>query len=225
VTGELVIGVDGAKFGWVAVFLVGGAFSRSGRFEHFAALLDAGGEAKVIAVDIPIGLPEKGAREADALARKRLGARGSSVFPTPTRAVLGATSYAAAAALQRLSQQTWAIVPKIREVDAALREERYAAAAERVYEVHPELSFLEMAKGAPLSSKRTWNGLQARQALLLREGIQLPADLGGAGEASPDDILDAAAAAWSARRIAAGRAEALPARGDLVVGRHIAIWF
>ena len=49
-----------------------------------------------------------------------------------------------------------------------------------------------------------------RRTLLARHGIQLPDHLGDAGEAGPDDVLDAAAAAWSAQRIATGHASRLP---------------
>jgi hypothetical protein len=44
----------------------------------------------------------------------------------------------------------------------------------------------------------------------------------GAGVAAADDVLDAAVAAWSAARIAGGRAESLPAKA---VDRVGAIWF
>ena len=52
---------------------------------------------QVIAVDIPIGLPDSAEpRAADIEARKLLGKRRSSVFPTPHRAVLEAPTYAKA---------------------------------------------------------------------------------------------------------------------------------
>ncbi|MGH3778212.1 MAG: DUF429 domain-containing protein [Pseudonocardiaceae bacterium] len=42
-------------------------------------------------------------------------------------------------------------------------------------------------------------------------GIHLPDQLGDASNAGADDVLDAAAAAWSAHRIATGHADRLPA--------------
>ena len=58
-------------------------------FATFAALLaDAPGEA-AIAVDMPIGLPDRtgaGGRGPEALVRRHLGARQSSVFAIPSRA-------------------------------------------------------------------------------------------------------------------------------------------
>ena len=91
-----------------------------------------------------------------------------------------------------------------------------------LYEVHPELSFAALAGGTPLAdSKHTPGGRAIRRALLARVGIVLPARVPGAAE---DDLLDAAAVAWSAGRVAAGAAVTLgdPAqRAD--DGREIAI--
>lgn len=51
-------------------------------------------------IDVPIGLPDRGARECDKAARRRLGpSRGSSVFPAPIRRILAATSYIEACAI------------------------------------------------------------------------------------------------------------------------------
>lgn len=46
-----------------------------------------------------------------------------------------------------------------------------------------------------------------------------------AGEVPVDDVLDAAAAAWSAHRIASGRAQSHPEPPQRVgAGRRIALW-
>ena len=79
-----------------------------------------------------------------------------------------------------------------------------------VREVHPEVSFSLLAGAPILASKATWAGLEARRAVLATAGIVVPADLGDAGRAGPDDVLDAAVVAWSARRIARGRPGASP---------------
>jgi predicted RNase H-like nuclease len=78
-------------------------------------------------------------------------------------------------------------------------------------EAHPELSFAELA-GAPLAvRKSTWAGAEMRRTLLARAGITLTGDLGLAGEqAGVDDVLDAAAAAWTAWRVSQGSARCLP---------------
>ena len=65
-------------------------------------------------------------RKCDIEARRRLGPRGSSVFPTPVRLSLEAVNYTAACLAsyescgKRLSKQAFALVPRIREVDEIL---------------------------------------------------------------------------------------------------------
>ena len=77
-----------------------------------------------------------------------------------------------------------------------------AARDNRVYEVHPEVSFVALAGQHLEVSKKQWNGHNARRALLAAHGILIPDDLGNTGTVGADDVLDAAAAAWSAHRIA-----------------------
>jgi predicted RNase H-like nuclease len=88
--------------------------------------------------------------------------------------------------------------------------------AVRVVECHPEISFMAMNDGRPVAAgKKTWAGVMRRIELLAREGIDLDGELGRAGRAgAPDDILDAAAAAWTARRVAVGMASAVPMQQD-----------
>lgn len=168
--------------------------------------------APVVGIDMPLGLLACGWRDADQLARRALGRRGATVFAIPPRPVWDAPSFAAANQVCReltgkgLSVQAWGLRRKIAEAT----EYRRRAAARRpplpLYEVHPELSFAALA-GAPLpDSKHTKAGLAVRRDLLAQAGIALPARVPGAAE---DDLLDAAAVAWSARRIAAGQATVL----------------
>lgn len=175
----------------------------------------ADGPVALVGVDIPIGLPDQGVRDADLAARARLGGRRSTVFETPVRAALEAPDHATAGAANRaatgggLSIQAYGLRHRVLEVDAWLRAE-VAGDRPPVYEVHPELSFLQMA-GHPLAdSKRTWAGAEHRRMLLVREGLFV-ADLGPAGRrAHVDDVLDAAAAVWTAARILTGDATSLP---------------
>ena len=87
--------------------------------------------------------------------------------------------------------------------------------------MHPELAFGAMA-GAPLAaSKHTSAGRDERRRLLARAGLEIPAPI-PAGIIG--DVLDAAAVAWSARRIAAGAAVTVPAAPQYDgQGREIAI--
>src|SRR5205814_787729 len=122
------------------------------RCESFADALLV--DAQVVAVDIPIGLPTSGPRPADLAARRFVGPRASSVFTTPQRAVLEAPSYAEARRVateltgKSIPAQTYALSRRILEVD------EYAHTDERVIEVHPEVSFRELAR-RPLRSKHT----------------------------------------------------------------------
>lgn len=222
-----VVGADGCRGGWVAVTLVDGRVSAVEVFPQFAALVAAAGGAAAIGVDMPIGLLETASRAADREARRLLGRAGSSVFGVPARPVLLAATYTEARRLARdrgetgVSAQAYALRRKIFEVEAV------AGGDDRVYEVHPEVSFRELGGGAGrLAGKKTWDGLGERRELLRRAGIELPDVLGDAGRRSgADDVLDAAAAAWSALRVARGEARSLPDPPEAGPhGRDIAIW-
>ena len=224
---QVVIGVDGCKRGWVFVRLENGAFTSAVVYEHFDAGVGASGDATVIGVDIPIGYPSPPAqrRAADGAARDMVKPLTSSVFPTPHPGVLTAPDWTTANALSReltgkgLSKASFNLVPKILEVKPIAKRN------ERVYEVHPEVSFRALA-GHPLASKKQWNGHVERRALLVAAGIVIPDALGDAGTAAADDILDAAVAAWSASRIAAGEEISLPSPPEHDDdGRRIAIWY
>lgn len=215
------VGVDACRVGWVAAFRDTSSGALRVRVEPtFAAILAAPEHPDVVAVDIPVGLPEAaepGGRACDRAARALLGrARAASVFSAPVRAVLSVSSYAAANATQRatsthhlgLSLQTWNIVPRIAEVDAHIRR----VGQDRAFEVHPELCFMELGGGAALAApKRSRDGQRARLALLSSAGLDargfLAARPRGAGA---DDVLDALVALWTAERFLRGRARRIP---------------
>ena len=223
---SVAVGVDAYKGGWVAIVLRNRSVHRCGVYSGFQELLDDHPSASVVAVDIPIGLPVSGGREADSLARKLVGPRRSSVFPTPPRSVLEAASYSDALAMARnlgvggISKQSFGLAPKILQVDEIARGD------DRIHEVHPEVSFRRMA-GQPLKySKKSWNGASQRRLLLAQHDIVLPDDLGEAGLTPIDDVLDAAAAAWTADRISRGKAVSLPNPPEQIEdGRQAAIWY
>lgn len=216
-------GVDGCRAGWFVVVEDTDTGAVVGRVERdLEAFVLAEGAPEVIAIDIPIGLPDKGPRACDQAARKLLGPRGASVFPAPIRAVLECDDWESACQARariddgkRISKQAWAIVSKIKQVDDLLR--KHEVARRRLREVHPEVCFREMNKGTPMShAKKRSAGRCERRALL--EAIFGPEDLAVAldpkviprKEAARDDILDAFAALWTARRLHAGAAGVLP---------------
>ncbi|WP_265521610.1 DUF429 domain-containing protein [Oerskovia flava] len=216
------LGADACPGGWVGVRLVEAgdgaspvdvdAFHAATIAELVEAATPPDGELAVVGIDIPVGLPDASVRAADVEVRRLLGPRRSSVFMTPTRAALGEPTHALASATNvmrtglGISQQAYHLRTKIFDVDGWVRGDDRP----RVVEVHPELSFRLMA-GAPLeAAKKTWAGQVWRRDLLTAADVELPRDLGGLGRAAPDDVLDAAAAAWSALRVARGEAVSHP---------------
>jgi predicted RNase H-like nuclease len=223
----IVAGFDGCRHGWLGVALLDGTFHAAGLFATFHEAREAWPHARILGVDIPIGLPVDRLRAADLAARLALGARAAaSVFLTPPRPVLEAPTYEEASRRSRdllhagISKQAYALRDKILEVDLPARQD------ERIHEVHPEISFRAMAsEREPLRhSKKTWSGLMERRARLAVEGIVIPDDLGDSGRAAADDVLDAGATAWSALRIARGEAKPLPDPPERLDGRDVAIW-
>ena len=207
-----VVGVDGAPGGWVAVAMEGGRVVGAAYHASFASLLEVEAAAEAVAVDMPIGLPESAPwrRLADGAAKKFIEPLASSVFVVAPQVVFDADSYADAVekchelGIGGISQQAWALRHKIAEVGACLPDSR-------VHEVHPEVSFAAMNGGFLAHGKRTWNGHHERRRILAATGIDLSVHLGNLGRAGVDDVLDAAAAAWTADRIARGVADSLPA--------------
>ena len=210
-----VLGLDACRGKWLAVVLDEGRFDGARLASDAALLAAAWPEAAAIGVDIPIGLPATPLRDAEREAREFVGERRSSVFPTFPAIVLEAPTYEDAKAVcvahgwPKPSIQSYGMRHRILEVD------RLAAADERVFEVHPEVSFRALA-GRPLASKRTAAGATERRVALANVEITVP-DL----PYPLEDVLDAAVAAWSAMRYARGDAHPLPEGHQDRIG---AIW-
>jgi predicted RNase H-like nuclease len=207
--------------GWVVVTLGIGAAADPASLEVVTAIAPVlerlrTGVLAAVGLDMPIGLPAAGRRASDAAARARLGARRASLFATPPRPVLDAVDYADALARTRrdggpgLSIQAFNLLPKMREVAAAVAADLQPALSE----VHPETSFAAMA-GAPCRhTKRSPAGVHERLERLRPHIPEIDVLVAARSRAARvDDVLDAAAAAWTARRIALGTAEWL---GDVV---------
>ncbi|MET0606846.1 MAG: DUF429 domain-containing protein [Beijerinckiaceae bacterium] len=223
-----IAGVDGCPGGWIAVFrdLFGGAPARVSVVASFAHILDAPEAPPVVAVDMPIGLPElncKGGRGPELLVRPLLGGRQSSVFSIPARRAVEAEDYraACAAALEcsdpprKVSKQAFHLFPKIREIDALLRTR--PALRDRVFESHPEVAFWRMngecALAAPkkVRSRVHGEGIELRRSILRSAGmaeslVAHPVPRG----AALDDLIDAIAVSVVAERIHRGQARCFP---------------
>jgi predicted RNase H-like nuclease len=87
------------------------------------------------------------------------------------------------------------------------------------------VSFSLLTGATIMAGKRSAAGSAARRLALADAGIAVPTNLAEARGVALDDVLDAAAVAWSARRIAAGRARSFPDPPErLADGRLAAIW-
>ncbi len=225
-----VLGVDGCRAGWVGALLAGAAYDVLVAADVAALVAEARRcepALGVVAIDIPIGLPDDRPRLTDRLARTRLPAgRKSSVFPTPARVAVGHLTQPEASAANRealgvgLSIQAFHLVPKILDVDAFAR----GRPGVTVLEVHPEVSFGEIDPACVVRSKATPEGRAARTAALRGAGLEPPSYRPGEGYAA-DDLLDACAVAWTAQRYAAGAAYSLPDPREVFSdGLPAAIW-
>ncbi|HEU5402816.1 MAG TPA: DUF429 domain-containing protein [Terriglobales bacterium] len=209
-----VVGVDGCRAGWILVM------GRPGTRDFCHALLKSFGDviafaesAAVLAVDMPIGLHEAaevGGRECDRVAREFLGERGCCVFSPPVRAALRCATYDLARAENSkssparigLSRQAFGLFPKLLDVDECMSPQLQ----DRVFEVHPELSFYEMnGQRAMTERKKSSSGFSQRRSLLERAGFGNVIEVMLRGyprkDVGRDDVVDACVACWTAERI------------------------
>ena len=207
----MIVGLDGCEKGWMAAIEQSGAT----RLRVLGSLDELFEDPMLVAavIDIPIGLPDAGPRGCDLEARKLLRApRASSVFPAPLRSMLAARDHGEASRLRfavegkRCSVQLVAILPKIREVDSLLSQERQL----KVREGHPEVSFTFMNGGKSMSHpKRSPAGREERIRLLGGHFHGVPGALARLGRFQLDAI-DAYAMLWTARRIVERASQTLP---------------
>lgn len=210
----MVGGLDGCRRGWVLVVAPSDGAGPSlvqvvTDLDDVLAMVD-GNELLAVGIDIPIGLPAAGPRRCDVAARRRIGRRGSSVFPAPPRALLGSHTYEEAATRCRaacgksLTTQAFGILPKVEVVDGLMTPDRQY----NVVEVHPEVSFTLLA-GHPMGFRKARPEGRAERLEVLRRvfpDVDRHVDRPPSG-ARADDVLDAFAAAWSAARWLSGTYE------------------
>jgi predicted RNase H-like nuclease len=208
-----VIGVDGCHAGWFAILLDARMRCVSYCYQSLTELWSQHSSVDLLLIDIPIGLPDRVTRRrlCDVEARSLLGKQSqSSVFPPPSRAVFQAADYRKACWLNKreigkmITRQTWAITPKIREVDQCLR--RHPRLRQRIRETHPELAFWALNGGEPLTTRKRFSaGCNERLAILRKHwagvdsAFEMSRDQFERKDAALDDILDAMVAAITAR--------------------------
>ena len=235
-------GVDGCPGGWIVAFVRPKDDDVRVRIvSRFADVLAAPEAPTIVAVDMPIGLPEQtglGGRAAENAVRPLLGQRQSSVFSVPSRAAIYAGDYGEACRIasetseppRKVSKQLFNIAPKIREVDECLRAD--TGAAKRTFEVHPEVAFWRLnGEQALMEPKKVKSrcyepGLQLRRELLITAGLSAAAvNAAPPKGAGPDDLLDALACAAIARRLHANMARPFPDPPPCdAFGLRMAIW-
>jgi predicted RNase H-like nuclease len=223
------LGIDGYRKGWVAVWIDDAGRRGFNLIPNIRAL--AAPDKGMTMIDMPIGLPDSGYRGCDLAARKLLRQAASRVFLGLRRPLLGYLGdYAAANAWAKsdgkgLAKQSFAILPKIAEIDAIMSPERQS----HFRESHPELVFQRLNGGEALPSKHLSEGLEARREILAASGFDeidaWLATLRGTG-AKADDLLDACVLAVAAHEALHGHARrvACPERRD-AKGLRMEIWF
>lgn len=201
------VGVDITTGAFVAVVLNDDAYVEAHYAPTLTALVSVFASATVIAIDVPIGLSDTGPRACDQAARTQLGARRASLFMTPVRDALTADTHAKASAINTaitakgISMQAFGLRHKIAETRTFIETTGLT-----LYETHPETAFAVL-HGAPLTTTKTsWAGMRQREQILANNGVLLDACLPAGAKVGIDDMLDAAVAALSARRIANGNA-------------------
>ena len=212
----MIAGLDGCLDGWIAAIDELGVTSLR-VLRSLEGFLDDPALIAAI-IDVPIGLPERGPRRCDLLARQVLRApRASSVFPAPIRSMLPGRDHAEASRIRfaaegkRCSVQLAAILPKIREVDTLMNPARQL----NVREGHPEVSFATMNEGQSMSHpKRRPAGREERIGLLSGHFPGVLTALTGVGRFQ-EDAADAYAMLWTARRLVEGTSRTLPAAPDV----------
>ena len=246
---RLVAGVDSVPRrkgdGWVMAITE----ARSGAplefrvWESFADLWGFACErALLVAVDIPVGLPSDDGRAADRQGREMLKPnRTSCVVPAPALCILHVDNYEQAKKIsheatgKRPTKQAHALLRKIREVRHAVNpgdfyrpDRSIDSAAAWATEVHPEVSFAKLA-GQPIPvTKHMPAGIARRldvlQAVFPNIVEAMAAPVTGRPRPGRDDRLDAAAAAWTARRLASKDAACLGAGQSDDTGYPMNIW-
>jgi predicted RNase H-like nuclease len=230
-----VLGVDGCRAGWLVAtrILPTGEISVA-IADTFRSILDGPARsAAAIIVDMPIGIPEVAGRSCEREARRLLGPRRSSVFSTPPRQALAFGQYEDANAFGKsrgagISRQAWGLVPKIREIDAAISPAMQA----RIGEGHPELAFARL-RGAPsTAAKKSAAGRAERRQALIDAGIGaiddlvsgLRADFPRQKDFGIDDLYDACALTFTALNRVNGEALRLGDGERDAKGLQMAIW-
>ena len=214
-----VIGIDGCKAGWIIAKTLE---NESISFQIIKNLNDVyleGINVSHIGIDIPLQLSHTGKRFAEIEARSLLKNRACTIFTPPTLNALRAKNYMDACEVnfnecgKRISKQSWNLFPKIKEAQEFL--ENKSINKLRVFEVHPELSFMAMNDMILVqASKKTDIGREIRikliQKFFPKFSFESVRNEYKKNQALDDDILDSVSVLWSTQRIVDNIANFVP---------------
>jgi predicted RNase H-like nuclease len=178
-------------------------------FTTLLDILDYKPAYQIIALAAPVGLlddPVPGGRRCDQDARRLLGwPRNGAIVSPPARSVLRDLAEGMEVSLSAVGRR---LAARFAEVDDNIQPYWQRT----VFEVHPELSFLQLNEDQPLLySKHRHAGVKERTALLKARlpGVERILDTRVMG-AKPAHHVDVAVCLWTARRIAARAVSRLP---------------
>ena len=200
---SLIIGIDGCKSGWFAVWQNQDEAIETAIFQSMNNLKDffIKSNQLIIGIDMPVILSEVMPREADQLARKLLGKKASSIFTAPTPEMLEQPNYEKASLVSKkligksMSLQSWYLFPKIKDVQTVLHHENII-----------------------IESKKTAEGFEIRKSLLDKHFLNFNFDSirnkYQKKDVMDNDILDALVVLWSTKRIVNNQASYLPEKPE-----------
>jgi predicted RNase H-like nuclease len=195
------IGLDGFRWGWVAVWIDDEGFDGFDYAPELDRLLSV--PHKRAMIDIPIGLPNVGRRVCDVEAQRLLG---SSVFVGARRNLLTFDTQASANEYYWLHEgkgtgiscQLRGIRDKIKQVDDFITP----MLQDELLETHPELIFSKLKGAGKLERKKSHVGRSQRIKILMNSGfrrIEQWLDWRQNTGIGRDDLIDACACAIAAR--------------------------
>jgi len=204
-----VFGIDGCKAGWIVAEEVNKNELKIRLFSSLSQLEILAKNEVTVGIDIPLQIHDRGFRRADSEARALLKSRASSIFSAPAKKTLLAKTYTDACEVnfsvcgKKISKQSWFLFKKIKEARLLFCKKENNL---KLYEVHPELSFMAMNNMKVLEyGKKTVEGFDLRYRLLkqffpLFDFREIRAKF-KKKDVADDDILDAVAVLWSTQKI------------------------
>jgi predicted RNase H-like nuclease len=217
-----IFGIDGCRFGWVVAEEKTKGHLSIQLIESLNYLESVISKKAIAGIDIPLAIHKKGFRMADAEARVLLKSRASTIFSAPAKETLLSDNYNDACAInesicgKKISKQSWFLFSKIKEARTIFSQ---AHKKIKLYEVHPELSFMAMNDMRVIElGKKTDEGFKMRHKLVKKLFSKFDFEQTRANfkrcDVADDDILDAIAVLWSTQKIVANMASYVPKKPE-----------